>query len=64
VTALDMRDADAEQRDKLRRVGDRPVVATMTVDDGATIEVAARAEHRDRLLGPFRERAATTGIRA
>jgi hypothetical protein len=64
VTDLDVHEADAEQRQTLRRVGDGPVVATMTIDDGATIEIAARAEHRDRLLGPFREPAPITGTRA
>ncbi len=35
-----------------------PVIATLLVGSGARVEVAAAAEDRDILLGPFRKRAA------
>jgi hypothetical protein len=53
VTAAEMREASADERRKLHRIGDRPVVATFTLEDGATVDVAARAGDRDRLLGAF-----------
>jgi hypothetical protein len=38
-----------EEDGKLRRLGDGPVVATMTLAEGETIEVAADAAHADVL---------------
>lgn len=52
-TEANMRVATSEERKKLHRIGDRPVIVTLSSADGATIEVAARAEHQDRLLGPY-----------
>jgi hypothetical protein len=54
VTAAATREASADERRKLHRIGDRPVVATFTLVDGTDIEAAARAEDEDRLLGDFR----------
>jgi hypothetical protein len=44
---------DAETAKKLHRLGDSPVVASLTLVGGAVIEVAARPEHRAALMGPF-----------
>jgi hypothetical protein len=33
--------------------GDEPVIATLTLGEGGTVELAARAENKDALLGPF-----------
>ncbi len=48
-----VRPADEQERKKLHRIGDEPVVATLTLVDGESLEVAARAEDVDDLLGPF-----------
>jgi hypothetical protein len=56
VTAASERSADAEERKHLRRIGDDPVIATLTVDDGETtrqIDVAARSSEALTLLGPY-----------
>ena len=53
VTAAELREASVEERKQLRRIGDRPVVATLTLADGTTVEVAARAGSEDLLLGAF-----------
>jgi hypothetical protein len=56
VTAASERPADAKERKHLRRIGDDPVIATLTVDDGDTtrqIDVAARASDALTLLGPY-----------
>jgi hypothetical protein len=56
VTAASARAADAEERKPLRRIGDEPVIATLTVDDGGTtrqIDIAARASDARALLGPY-----------
>ena len=42
-----------EERKKLHRIGDEPVIVTLSLADGGTIELAARAEHKETLLGPF-----------
>jgi hypothetical protein len=63
VTAAQVREASAEERKKLHRIGDRPVVATFTLEDETTIEVAARAEDEDRLLGSFRASAVHASAR-
>jgi hypothetical protein len=54
VTAADLREATPDERRKLHRIGDRPVVATFTIEDGTVIEVAARTDDRARLLGGLR----------
>lgn len=44
---------DAGLARKLRRVGPEPVVATMSLAGGGSLDVAAAAEHHSALLGPF-----------
>jgi hypothetical protein len=44
---------------KLHRLGDSPSVASLSLDDGATIDVAARQDDRAALMGPF---AASTNV--
>jgi hypothetical protein len=58
VTAATERPADGEERKHLRRIGDEPVIATLTVDDSDTtrrIDVAARASDARTLFGPYAE---------
>jgi len=42
-----------EERKKLHGLGDGPVVATLTTSQGDVLRVAASAEHRPALSGPF-----------
>lgn len=51
--AVSLRYADKEEGGKLHRIGDSPVIASLTLAGGETLEVAARAEHRSALAGPF-----------
>jgi hypothetical protein len=44
---------DAQTAKKLHRLGDSPVVASLTLVGGDVIEVAVRSEHRSALMGPF-----------
>jgi hypothetical protein len=44
-----------ETMKKLRRLGDSPAVASLTLNGGAMIDVAARREDRSALMGPFAE---------
>lgn len=53
VSDATVRVATDEERKKLHRIGDDPVVATLTLVEGETIEFAARSEDSDDLLGPF-----------
>lgn len=43
---------------EVKGLGAEPVIATLVVQSGGKVEVAAQAEDRDLALGPFRERAA------
>ena len=52
------RPADEEERRKLRRLGDVPLIASLALAEGGTVEVAATREHRAGLLGPFADSAA------
>ena len=58
VSGASLRAADVEERKKLHRVGDQPVIATFELAEGGTLEVATGAEHRSALLGPFADVAA------
>jgi hypothetical protein len=49
------REPTAGEAKKLRRLGDDQVVATLSVASGGAIEIAARAEQCDALLGPYAE---------
>jgi hypothetical protein len=53
VTGAVARETTAEEAKKLHRLGDDKVVAVLSSAGIGTIEVAARAEHRDALLGPY-----------
>lgn len=53
VSEATLRDADPEEHKKLRRLGEDPVIATLAMADGETVEVAVAPEHRSALLGPF-----------
>ena len=53
VTEATVRSAGEAERKRLRRIGDRPIIATFALAAGGSIEFAARAEHGDALLGPF-----------
>jgi hypothetical protein len=46
---------DADPEDKPKRLGDRPVVATVA-GDGAAIEIASSNEHSALLRGPYLEK--------
>jgi hypothetical protein len=48
-----VRIADDHERKGLHRVGDSPVVVTLTLKEGGTLELAASSEHKGELLGPF-----------
>ena len=53
VSGVSIHSADTQEREKLRRIGDDPVVASFALDAGATLTVAARNEHQSTLAGPF-----------
>jgi len=52
VSDVTIRRATADEAEKLRGLGENPTVAVLAYD-GGTMEVAASAEHRARLIGPF-----------
>lgn len=56
VLAASVRPATEQEQRRLRGVGDRPVVATFTTDDGEVLQVASAGERRSDLEGPFRAR--------
>jgi len=60
VSGASLRAADVEERKKLHRVGDQPVIATFELAEGGTLEVATGAEDRSGLLGPFADVAMPT----
>jgi len=53
VTEATARPANDGEQGGLRRIGDRPVIATFALAAGGSIEFAASVEDRDALLGPF-----------
>ena len=53
VSSASFRPAGEDERGDLHRLGDDPVIASLTPVDGGTIQVAARREHAAALLGPF-----------
>ena len=53
VSKVTPRDADPQERKKLRRLGEHPAIATLALSDGETLDVAAGSEQRVALLGPF-----------
>ena len=50
-----------EERKKLRRLGYFPLIASLALAEGGTVEVATRREHRAGLLGPFADSVADAG---
>jgi hypothetical protein len=52
VIDASVRSATAEERKKLHRLDEEPVIATFALDSGGTIEFAARSEQYSLLLGP------------
>ena len=57
VTGAVARETTTEEAKKLHRLGDDKVVAVLSSAGSGTIEIAARAEHRDALLGPYADTA-------
>jgi hypothetical protein len=53
ATDASVRETTDQERKKLHRIGDEPVVVTLTLREGGTIEFATRPEHADALMGPF-----------
>ena len=53
VSSASLRPANDDERGDLHRIGDDPVIASLTLVDGGTIQVAARREHGAAVLGPF-----------
>jgi hypothetical protein len=45
--------ASPDDLERLHRLGDSPVVATLTTDDGTVLRVAAASADRDAVAGPF-----------
>jgi hypothetical protein len=56
VSEASPRPAGSDENKKLHRIGDDPVIASLTLADGRTLEVAARRERGRLLLGPFGDR--------
>jgi hypothetical protein len=63
-TEAEIRVADDNERKKLHRIGDAPVIVTLSLAEGGMIELAARAEHTDDLLGPFAMRLPAVAVEA
>jgi hypothetical protein len=59
IVGVSIRAATQEEQKKLHRLGDRPAIATLTTDQGLVLQVAATAEHRSDLRGPFAATSAT-----
>ena len=53
VVSVSLRDPSEEERHKLRHIGDRVQIAVLSTVDGEAYEVAAAADQRSALLGPF-----------
>jgi hypothetical protein len=56
VADVRIRPANAEERKRLHRIGERPVISVFELAAGGLVEIAARDEHADALLGPFADR--------
>jgi hypothetical protein len=53
VTNASARMATEEERARLHRIGDDPVVTTFVLASGGSMMFAARSEDRAKLLGPY-----------
>ena len=56
VIGATLRNPDAEERKKLRHLGEGFPIATLLIAEGEPLEVAAGPEEREALLGPFEAR--------
>ena len=56
VIGATLRNPDAQERKKLRHLGEGFPIATLLLAEGETLEVAASPEKREALLGPFEAR--------
>ena len=56
VSEASPRPMGSDEKKKLHRIGDDPMIASLTLADGRTLEVAARREHGRLVLGPFADR--------
>ena len=61
TAGLATRTADEGERKKLRRLGDSPLIASLALAEGGTVEVAASREYRAGLLGTFADTVADVG---
>ena len=57
AAGLATRPPDEEERKKLHRLGESPLIASLALAEGGAVEVAAKREHLAGLLGPFAESA-------
>jgi hypothetical protein len=55
---------DSRAMKKLRRLGENPAVASFALNGGALIDVAAGADHRSALVGPFASQPQAVGVPA
>jgi hypothetical protein len=55
---------DSQTMKKLHRLGENPAVASFALNGGALIDVAARADHRSALVGPFARQPQAVGAPA
>jgi hypothetical protein len=53
VIEASSRPAGSDENKKLHRIGEDPVIASLALADGRTLEVGARREDGRLLLGPF-----------
>ena len=53
VSGATPRAANPEERKKLHRLGHDPVIASLALTEGDTLEVATARDRRSALLGPF-----------
>jgi hypothetical protein len=53
IIGAGIRAATPEGRKGLHGLGDRPVIAMLTTDEGQVLQVATSAEHRSDLVGSF-----------
>ena len=61
IAGASVRSATPEERKALHRLGDEPVVATLTTGQDEVLHVAASAEHVSALSGPFASPAVSHG---
>lgn len=55
VSAVSLRDPSDDERHKLRHLDDDVTIVTMDTTDGSSLDVAAMAADRVRVVGPFTE---------